>query len=427
MRSLLLLASLLLAACDGGSAPSTVNKDIAMDPLTDINARLAFTCRHETLPEPSADADVLFKYARWLQVNNQLKEDTAVDKQVERLYRIAAADGHVKAGINLLNGALRGHFSVSGAEQLRMSQGLIDKQVATGYYFIAIYLQYGAGGLKKDEEKALRYYRKAADEGSALAQASVGNKLFQIEGTGDVARQMWRCAAEQGEGDVASSLGVNLKGKGRYQEAIEAFQLGVAAGTPSSASFLENGFNGPEPTDDLYYLGQQHDPERVSRYKKIWKILSDYAYAHPGIPEINDIVPLPPAPLPVWDGKVKWVEARKANVQPTKPNEALIAKLARQQQLNPATGRPLPSSANFDKEPVAKLLCQTGEPCPKSGYWQIAWLPYRGISKDEILYVDEGTIMPTDTVVYYQHRIWPLGSKRIEQQQQVHWRFLTEA
>ena len=343
MRRLLLLSSLMLAACDGGSTPATVNKDFAMNPLSDINTRLAFTCKHETIPAPSAETDMLFKYARWLQVNNRLKEDKAVDGQIERLYRIAAANGHYKANINLQNGSMRGQFSLTGAEHLRMSQQLIDAGVATGYYFVAIFLKNGAAGLQQDTDMALRYYRKAADEGSAQAQAYIGDKLAPVGMAPDISRQMRRCAAEQGEGEAASDLGVALSITGQYQEAVEAFQLGVAAGDDTSASFLASGFNGPEPSDTLDYLGQQKDAERSRRYRAIWKMLADYSYLHPSVPEINDIVPLPPAPLPAWDGKLKWIEAYNANTEPPKPGEALIEQLAKDKQLNPATGRPLPS------------------------------------------------------------------------------------
>ncbi|WMY76736.1 DUF6396 domain-containing protein [Buttiauxella selenatireducens] len=343
MYRLLLLSCLLLAGCDQGKAPTPVNKSAAMDPLSTINARLAFTCKHETIPAPSTDSDELFKYARWLQVKNQLKEDKAVDTQTERLYRIAAANGHYKASINLQNGAMRGQFSLSRPERLRMSQQLIYAKVPTGYYFIAIYLEHGAAGLQQDSEMALRYYRKAADEGNAQAQAYVGEKLAPADMAPDISRQMRRCAAEQRDGDAASALGVALSITGQYQEAIEAFQLGVAAGDSSSASFLESGFDGPAPTDRLNYLGLQKDPERARRYKAIWKVLANYSYAHPAVPEINDIVPLPPAPLPAWDGKLKWLEAREANVEPPKPSEALIEQLAKDKQLNPETGRPLPA------------------------------------------------------------------------------------
>ncbi|MDF7681809.1 DUF6396 domain-containing protein [Enterobacteriaceae bacterium ESL0689] len=429
MRTLLLLLCLWLAACDGASAPSVISdkKEVRMDPLNDINARLAFTCVHETIPEPSADSDILFKYARWLQKNNLLKQDEAVDTEVGRLYRIAAENGHYKAMINLQNGGLRGHFHLNREERLRFSQQLIDAKVATGYYFIAIFLQNGIAGLKQDEEMALRYYRKAADEGSANAQAYIGKKLAPIDLAPDVARQMRRCAAEQGEGEAASDLGVNLKNRKRYQEALEAFQLGVAAGAPGSASFLEHGFISTDPTDRLYYLGQQKDEERSRRYKAIGDMLSGYSYAHPKVPEINEIVPLPPAPLPAWDGKLKWVEEYKANIEPPKPSDRLIVDLANAKQLNPQTGRPLPSSPDFASNSAPRILCRTGEPCPKSGYWKIAWIPNVGVSKEETRYFREGQIMPTDRVVKVIHRPWPFKAKWLQEDQHVDWKFMGEA
>jgi TPR repeat protein len=188
MHHLLLLSCLLLTACDQNSVTPSVHKDSGVDPLSDINARLAFTCKHESIPEPSSGTDVLFKYARWLQINNKLKEDKTVDTQIERLYRIAAASGHYKANINLQNGSMRGQFSLTSSERLRMSQQLIEAKVATGYYFVAIYLDHGAAGLQQDTEMALRYYRKAADEGSAQAQAYVGEKLAPGNMAPDVAK-----------------------------------------------------------------------------------------------------------------------------------------------------------------------------------------------------------------------------------------------
>ncbi len=336
MRRGLLLASLLLAGCDNGSPPA---QDITVNPLSEIKARLAFTCAHEQIPAPYAETDELFQYARWLQKNNLLKQDKSVDAEIERLYRIAAENAHYKANINLQNGTMRGHFMLSGADHLRLSQQLIDANVATGYYFIGIFLKHGSAGLKQDASMSLRYLRKAADEGSAQAQYELGDILAPSDIAPDVSRQMRRCAAEQGHGDAASDLGVNLQGKALYQEALEAFQLGVVAGDESSAGWLEAGFRGPPVTDEMHYLAQQEDPERAERYEKIWRILANYSYADPKVPEINEILPLPPAKLPAWDGKLQWLEARLANVPPKKPGEALIQQLAKAMLLEPATGR----------------------------------------------------------------------------------------
>ncbi|WP_221033792.1 DUF6396 domain-containing protein, partial [Pseudomonas avellanae] len=85
-------------------------------------------------------------------------------------------------------------------------------------------------------------------------------------------------------------------------------------------------------------------------YKQISKVLNRLSYANPKVPEINEIVPLPPAKLPAWDGKLKWVEEREANIPPPKPSEALIEQLAKAMVLDPKTGKPLPGSPVYSKE-----------------------------------------------------------------------------
>ena len=227
---------LLLSACDSGSALPPPKATIAMDPLTQVRANLAFTCKHEEFSKPTADSDTLFHYARWLQKNNQLKEDPVVDRQVERLYRIAAEHGHTKASINLQNGSMQGKFKLRSAEHLRLAEELIEAKVGAGYAFIAIALQQGALGLAQDKDMALRYYRKAADMGSPDAQAYVADKLAPSDMAPDIARQMRRCAAEQGNEAAATDLGVDLQIQKRFKEALEAFQLGVAAGDESSVN-----------------------------------------------------------------------------------------------------------------------------------------------------------------------------------------------
>ncbi|GKQ33320.1 DUF6396 domain-containing protein [Pseudomonas syringae pv. theae] len=350
MRLNLLLSSLLLVACSSSNAITLRTKDTPLNQLSEVNAKLAFTCVHEKIPAPSAETDVLFQYARWLQKNNQTQQDEMVDIEIGRLYRIAAENNHYKANVNLQNGAMRGQFKLSGGERLRLSHQLIDAHVASGYYMIAIYLQKGAAGLQQDENMSLRYFRKAADEGSAQAQAYVAEKLAPIDIAPDVARQMRSCAASQGNGDAALALGINLSTAKEYRVALESFQLGVAAGNEFAASFLGKGFRGPKPDNRMYYLGQEEDLERAERYKKISDILGDWSYANPKAPEINEIVPLPPAKLPAWDGKLKWVEEREANIPPPKPSEALIEQLAKAMVLDPKTGKPLPGSPVYSKE-----------------------------------------------------------------------------
>jgi hypothetical protein len=405
-------------------------KDPHVNRLNEIKADLAFSCAHEQIPAASAETDVLLHYARWLQKNNQLKQDKTVDAEIERLYRIASENGHYKANINLQNGAMRGYFGLRGEEHLRMSEQLINAGVATGYYFVGIFLQHGAAGLQQDHEIALRYYRKAADEGNALAQAYVVDKLAPINIAPDVARQMRRCAGEQGNGKAARTLGVDLSIDGHFQEALEAFQLGVAAGDETSAGFIEEGFRGPEPTNELHYLGQQEDLERADRYEKIWKILYGYSYANPKVPEINEILPLPPAKLPAWDGKLKWLEERLANVPPEKPSEALIHQLAKAKVLEPATGRPMPGSPAFIQiDYIKRPTCNSGQACTHTGYWQaerIAGQLWSHLEKGEPRRFEKGAIMPTLNV-QHRHSRFLLADRFTVEEKNIEWSLLGEA
>ena len=426
MHLSLLLTSLLLAACDTGSAPTHPNRDTSLNPLTEIKAKLAFTCAHEQIPAPSAETDELFQYARWLQKNNLLKQDKSVDAEIERLYRIAAENGHYKANINLQNGTMRGHFTLRGADHLRLSQQLIDANVATGYYFIGLFLKSGSAGLKQDTAMSLRYLRKAADQGSAQAQYDVGDKLAPSDIAPDVARQMRRCAAEQGNGKAAVALGIDLKYEGRYEEALEVFQMGVVGGNESAASRLGKAFRAPLLTNKAHYLAQQEDLERAERYKKIWSLLADYSYADPKVPEINEILPLPPANLPAWDGKLQWLEARLANVPPKKPSEVLIRQLAKAKLLEPATGRAMPGSPAFIKIGFPAPTCSSGQACPQTGYWQAVRLSRQadlGLKDGAIRRFEENEIMPTLRVQSHQPRFL-LADRITVNEENIEWQLL---
>jgi hypothetical protein len=392
--------------------------------LSAVQENLAFTCKYETLPPASPDSDVLFQYARWLEKSNQLKQDPNIDLEITRLYRIAAENGHVKANINLQNGSLRGKFRLRGHEHLRFSQDLIDADVATGHYFVSLFLKNGIADLKKDMEMSLRYLRKAADEGSAQAQYEIGDALAPRDRAPDVARQMRRCSAEQGQGPAALDLAIDLQIGKQYRDALEVFQLGVAAGDSTSASFLQGGFSGPEPTNKLDYLGQQADRERAGRYNKIWSILADYSYAHPKVPEINDILPLPPAKLPPWDGKLQWLEAREANVPPEKPSSELIQRLTQDLKLDPATGRPMPGAKGFSQADLSADQCVAGTKCPVSGWWQV--VEHRELHTPDgqpiVRHFEQGDVFPVERMRYYRDRIWPLPKSQHEGPVRVWWR-----
>lgn len=337
--------------------------------LSAVRANLAFTCVHEDdhLPPLDPDADRLFKYGRWLQ-----KQDGPRDfNDIARYYRIAAANGHYKANTNLQQLISTGLADSPNApkESVDLAIQLVNQGVPGGYYDIAHYLEFGYG-LKQDSVNALRYFRKAADLGSPDAQYYVAEKLDPIDAAPDVALQMYRCAADQGHGKAATSLAIGRKTDKVYAEALKAFQQGVMAGNSMAASFLEAGFKGPPSDDRLNYLDVPNDPERSRRYRLIRKFLEANDGLNPKVPDIDRIVPLPPAELPAWDGTFQWQKEQDAAKPPPKPDDKLVERLAREKNLDPATGLPLApaKNANAERVPLGTAV-RPGDVCPQDGYW----------------------------------------------------------
>ncbi len=376
MKRLLLAITLLaLVACDNP-------KERAMPDLPAVQSNLAFTCAYEkdAIPKRDPEADQLYAHARWLKKNNLLKPDPLVYPKIERLVRIATAYGHDKANLELreMLGEGTAHSQDIVKETLDLTDELIKRGIPGGYFDMGLYLERGYG-LKQDKDLALKYYRKSADMGSPEGQYVVAELLAPIDNAPEVARQMRRCAAEQGHAKAGLALGINLQGKERYPEALQAFQLGAKAGEDTSASFLKKGFNGTGEKDEMYYLGQQKDEERYRRYEAISHMLFAYSYLNPKVPEIDAIVPLPPAKLPPWDGTFQWLKAHEANVPPPLPTEERIREMATAKNLDPETGRPLKqkkAEAPTPAKPVAVAtiplgtVLASGTRCLQTGIWQ---------------------------------------------------------
>jgi hypothetical protein len=354
------------------------------DPLTSlpdmsaVRANLAFTCTHEAdhLPVLDPQADVLFQYARFL----QSADDPKNFNDIVRYYRIAAAHGHYKANHNAQLLISQGLADSPDApnETISLATQLVEQGIPGGYYDIGHYLEIGYG-LKQDSEASLRYFRKAADLGNPEAQGYVGELLSPHDKAPDIARQMRQCAVDQGYGATAGPLGVNLKNDDLQSDAVKVFQKGVESGDAQSASFLGNGFKGPPPSDRLYFLGLPNDPERTRRYELIGKFINGNDGKNPKIPDIDKIVPLPPAKLPQWDGTFQWEKERAAAVSPQKPSDELIDKLSKEKSLDPATGLPLAGASSRTSQngrPVTVAtkvplgtVARTGEQCPEGGVW----------------------------------------------------------
>ena len=189
---------------------------------------------------------------------------------------------------------------------------------------------------------------RAADLGSCEAQYTVAEMLADIEDEEEtkeafkyrlnLVKQLWACASEQGLGEASINLGISLQSDKKYSEPVKVFYQGVKNSDSMSASTLRGGFSQQTTKDNrLDFLDLALDEERSRRYDIIWNYLAKYDYLQPKVPDLDEIVPLPPAKLPKWDGKIafqRWYEGKA----PPKPDEALVRRLAWQAGLNGETG-----------------------------------------------------------------------------------------
>ena len=333
-------------------------RKIKMEKMEQLKANLEFVCKHEEKPELSQETQQLYHYALYHDLHNMWtgKKGDEVWNGLARYYRIAAMNGDYKANIRLQYLLKSGRMSsdMPQTEVHNLNEELAKQLPATAYYNLYGYLDVGYG-VRTEKDGKYAYLRKAADLGSREAQYVVSEMLGDINDEEtlqmrlNMIKQLRSCASEQGLGIASNFLGIHLQSDKDYKDAVKAFYQGVKNGNAASARYLSNGFGGSQKEDDMYFLNLQEDLERSKRYKAIARYLSDKDYLQPKVPDLDDIVPLPPAPLPKWDGKIafqRWFEGEA----PPKPDEALVRHLAWQAGLNGDTG--LDEKTGMPKKPT---------------------------------------------------------------------------
>ncbi|CAG9429541.1 hypothetical protein NVI2019_GHJFPKLH_03063 [Providencia alcalifaciens] len=277
--------------------------------MNDNLKNFQFICTQEKdrFPPFEPEADAWFKEARSLE-KQKGKKDYA---RIGSLYRQAAMKNHVKAMGNLQAliaagdvAPLQGQFRQQ--EVIDLVERLIKMDIPFGYFIMGTYLQQGYG-VDQDSEAAFQYMLKAAVLGNPDAQYVIGLRFMDATKPQsyrlDLGRSMLACSAEQGYANAAYRLGMNYSDND-YTKSLYYLQLSARYGHELGAYTLADAFNTNDPNNKLDYLGQKIDPERVRRYKLIDQELSKNPYAK--FPDINKIVPLPPAELPEWDGSFEY-------------------------------------------------------------------------------------------------------------------------
>ena len=313
-------------------------------------AALEFACKKEELPPLSEETQQLYNYALYHDLHNMWtgEKGDEVWNGLARYYRIAAANGDYKANVRLqyLLNTGRINTDMPQTEVHNLNEELAKQLPATAYYNLYGYLDEGYG-VRTEEGGKYAYLRKAADLGSREAQYTVAEMLEDIEDQNEseeafkyrmsIAKDLYSCASEQGLGEASNELALGLLFHKKYSEALIVLHQGVINGNDSSAHRLDKGFSGQYKDGDMYFLNVPEDKERSKRYNIIWNYLTDNDYLQPKVPDLDEIVPLPPAKLPEWDGKIafqRWYEGEA----PPKPSEALMQKLANQAGLRVDNG-----------------------------------------------------------------------------------------
>ena len=333
-------------------------RKIKMEKMEQLKANLAFVCKHEEKPKLLPETQQLYNYALYHDLHNMWtgKRGDAVWNGLARYYRIAAMNGDYKANIRLQYLLKSGRISsdMPQTEVHNLNEELAKQLPATAYYNLYGYLDVGYG-VRTEKDGKYAYLRKAADLGSREAQYVVADMLGKINDDDTLEMrirlidQLRACASGQGLGDASEMLGLRLERKKEYPKALEAFHQGVKNGSELSANVLSEVFHNKRENKYLDDLNLTEDSERARRYKIIGDYLYEKDYLQPKVPDLDDIVPLPPAPLPEWDGKIafqRWFEGEA----PPKPDEALVRRLAWQAGLNGDTG--LDEKTGMPKKPT---------------------------------------------------------------------------
>ena len=344
--------------------------------------RPSFECKHEADQVPPIDPEAEMWFQEGMRVTRRdLRPDQRDYPQAVALWSKAAERKHWKAMLNLasvlIEGGGEGSFAVPA--QTERAVQIVEEAMRLGIpsaFDLMGSLHQQALGVKGDISRAYALWELAADMGSPRAQAFIGDKLNATYdnpqegfwGNEKVAIKMLECSFSQGHGKGAYFLGSDLNNSAKdYARALKVLHEGVKMGSEDCAISLSVGFDGLDPL-----TGNQPGGEaRSERYS----VLADALYLNPDLrfPNLDKVLPLPPAPLPKWDGnKQTLIDAAKAVVPAPTPGPKPAASPASQR-----TGRAhIPEGYMLPHQPQVEVAAQYETTrAPEAGYW-LAQLMY---------------------------------------------------
>ncbi|MBT0571843.1 sel1 repeat family protein [Curvibacter sp. CHRR-16] len=337
----------VLLACSSGHAmsayktPFTAQSDLAL--LSEkgvlprnINLktfdphRAEFVCAHAATKAPALkpEAQALFEEGMAL-TSPALWPNERNWPRAMALWSKAAEQGHWKAALmwiqtartgNGVNGP-KGQFQVQPQDRelvVSRVEYLMRQGVADGFYLMGVFHEEGYG-VKPSVDRAWAFWELAADMGSARAQTKIALSLrlgYRDMEKPNIAEwsnrkvmfQLLECGYAQGYAQAAFELGgaidrateqpddANIDKEAQFARARQVLHDAVKFGSEAAAGYLFSAFDGGEPL-----VGSIKDPTRAERYFTLSKAL----FNNPDLrfPNLDKVLPLPPAKLPVWDGQ----------------------------------------------------------------------------------------------------------------------------
>jgi len=373
-------ALLLIASAHAGALTSLGNKlTIAMSdqpryeklPLFDPH-RKDFTCIYEAqqIPSPDPESEMWFQQALTMDDPN-----VPIDKidyaKVYQLYLQAADRNNWKAMLNLASLILSNRAGVPEHDpeaaiqwvEKAMKLGIPDAYDRMGVYHLNGLVKGGGA------TSAYAFFQRAADMGSPAAMTFLGYKLAATYdnpsegfwGNLPVGTKMLECAFAQGYGDAAEKLGLIYARPNTNEAKLRALKTlheGVKLGSAKCADSLVPEFDGMDLDNGTNLVGHI-DKARAQRYGKIRDILKLYD-GRLKLPNLDKVLPLPPAPLPKWDGNVQTlIDGAKAVTSPPKAKQS--AALQGREFIPP--GYAVPSLNQ------SSIVVTGDQNVPRDGYW----------------------------------------------------------
>ncbi|MCP1575591.1 hypothetical protein J2S30_003970 [Herbaspirillum rubrisubalbicans] len=337
-------------------------KLIAFDPH-----QTEFNCQYERNLEPQDNPEAEQWFREGLAVTSyDLWPDDRDYEKAAILWTKAAEKNHWRAMLNLATFHLRGAGVERSSERaVQMVEKAMLLGVPKAFDLMGTYHMNGTG-VKQEATRAYAFWWRAASMGNSDALAYLGNKLNAsyddpkgaFWGNRGMALKMMECGYKQENENAAYLLGHELSFHKQYERALLILHDGVKFGSEKSANKLFVEFD-----DGRKLVNKFLDKDRAERYAAI----ADMLHLNPDLrlPNLDKVLPLPPAILPYWDGD------KQSLIDGAKPVKVVSSDIDKPSPASLRQGRAhIPEGFVLPEEPQGGHLIQHEHTdATISGYW----------------------------------------------------------